>query len=190
MTPLSLQWIRFCARGLSTVALLCMLLFVPAHAQEPQPSEYQIKAAFLYHFAQFVEWPAASFGSSTSPLIIAVLGDDPFGDALDKTILGKKLNEHPIEIRRIPTAAEATTNCHILFISSSEKERLSNIFSVLRNSPVLTVGETERFTESGGMINFVLQSKKIKFQINDDAAKAAGLKIRSKLLSLAVPGSR
>ena len=113
------------------------------------------------------------------------MGDSPFGADLEQTVAGKKINDHPITIQTFRAAAEAT-NCHILFISNSEKKRLPEIIQSLRGTAVLTVGETERFIETGGIINFVQEASKIRFQINDDAAKAARLKISSKLLSLAV----
>lgn len=164
--------------------LLCSPVMV-ARAQESQPSEYQIKAAFIYNFAKFVEWPPEALPANNSPFVIGILGENPFLDDLKKVILNKTINEHPIEIKTFRSAAEAT-NCHLLFISSSEKDRLEEIIKELGQSSVLTVGETERFTESGGMINFVVESKKIRFQINDEAAKKVKLKISSKLLSLAL----
>jgi hypothetical protein len=153
--------------------------------QTPSPSEYQLKAAFLYHFAQFVEWPPTAFPDPATPMVIAVLGESPFGEDLEKTISGKSINKHPLEVREIHSATEATNSCHLLFISSSEKRRLPETLAALRGTSVLTVSETEGFTESGGMINFVLEGTKIRFRINDAAAKSAGLKISSKLLSLA-----
>jgi hypothetical protein len=147
--------------------------------------EYKFKAAYLYHFAQFVEWPPGAFANPKAPLVIAVLGQSPFGDELDRLFHGKTLNGHPLAVRTIHSAAEARTNCHVLFISSSEKGRLPELIGALRGASVLTVGENDGFTETGGMIRFVLVDKKIKFQINDDAAKAAGLTVPAKLLSLA-----
>lgn len=158
-------------------------------AQEPQPSEYELKAAFLYNFAKFVEWPPGTFPQSSSPFVIGILGENPFADDLKKTVAGKKILEHPISVVAFSTLAEAT-NCHILFISNSEKSRLGAIFKSLRGAPVLTVGENDQFTEAGGMINFVREANKIRFQINDESAKGARLKISSKLLSLAIRSSR
>ena len=157
------------------------------HAQEFQASEYQLKAAFLYHFAQFTEWPDKAFEKPSSPLVIGVLGDNPFGQLLEQTLRGKTLLQRPVVYRTIRSLDEATNNCHILFISSSEKKRLTEICMALQNRTVLTVSEVEGFLEAGGMIDFVRQGNKIRFQINDSAAKAAGLRIRAKLLSLAVP---
>jgi hypothetical protein len=168
---------------------LALLLSAKAMAQETQPSEYQVKAAFLFNFAKFVEWPPESFAGETSPLAIGILGDNPFGSALEGTVQDKTINSHSLAIRQFHSVAEAT-NCQVLFISASEKKRLAEIFAGLRGTSVLTVSETDGFTEAGGMINFVLENKKIRFQINDEAAKAARLKISSKLLSLAVSAAR
>ena len=167
---------------------LALLLPADAGAQASQPSEYQVKAAFLFNFAKFVEWPPETFAGETSPLVIGILGDNPFGSDLERIVAGKLINNRPITVRSFPTAAEAA-NCHILFISSSEK-RLPEIIQSLHGTPVLIVGETDQFIASGGMVNFVQEASKIRFQINDDAAKAARLKISSKLLSLAVRSSR
>ena len=156
-----------------------------ANAQEPQP-EYKFKAAYIYHFAQFVEWPPKAFPTATSPLVISVLGQNPFGNELERALNQKTINGHPLMVRTVRDPAEALTNCHVLFISSSEKKRLPEIFSILRGASVLTIGETDTFIESGGMIRFLFEEKKIRFEINDEAARAAGLAIRAKLLSLAV----
>jgi hypothetical protein len=156
-----------------------------ACAQETPPPEYRVKAAFLWNFAKFIQWPTNAFTNDAAPFIIGVLEENPFGDDLEKTVRGKQINTRPITVKTFRTAAEAR-ECHMLFIS--EKNRLAEIFKTLRGAPVLTVGETEKFNETGGMINFVFEGNKIRFQINDDAAKAENLNISSKLLSLAVPG--
>ena len=155
-------------------------------AQESPPTEYQIKAAFLFNFAKFVQWPQAAFTGAASPIVVGVLGENPFHDDLARTIRNKSIDEHPLVIKEFRSPTEAT-NCHILFISTSEKNRLPEILKGLKGTSVLTVGEMEHFTESGGMINFVLKGKKIRFQINNDEAARAGLKISSKLMSLALP---
>ena len=172
--------------------VLCLGLLLaaaPGRAQVPPPSEYQLKAAFLYNFAKFIDWPPEAFAADQSPFIIGILGDNPFGTDLERTVAGKLINNRPITIRSFPTAAEAA-NCHILFISSSEKKLLPEIIQSLHGTAVLTVGETDQFIASGGMVNFMQEASKIRFQINDDAAKAARLKISSKLMSLAVRSTR
>ncbi len=167
--------------------LLLVFAFAPGPkclAQETSPTEYQIKAAFLYNFAKFVEWPPQAFADAQSPIVIGVLGKNVFDDNLEKIIHGKTVNSRPFLFKEFHAVEEAT-NCHILFISASQKEKLSKILEGLRGTSVLTVSETDQFIAAGGMINFVIEDKKIHFQINDEAAKKAGLKISSKLLSLA-----
>jgi hypothetical protein len=171
-----------CGLLIGLVALLAAVL--NSRAQATPPSEYELKAAFLYHFAQLVTWPPDAFAESGSPMIIAVLGENPFGKQLEESVRGKSVNGHPLAVREVQTP-EGTNTCHILFISPSEKKRLSEILATVQGKSVLTVGETDHFTETGGMINFTLDGTKIRFQINDAAAKAVGLKISSKLLNLA-----
>ena len=154
-------------------------------AQDSQPTEYQIKAAFLYNFAKFVDWPPGAFEQPKSPIVFGILGESPFREDLARTIQNKTVDSHPLVVRNYQSAAQAT-NCHILFICISEKKRLPEILMSLKGHSVLTVSETERFTEAGGMINFVLQGTKIRLRINNAAATQAGLKISSKLLSLAL----
>ena len=154
-----------------------------AYGQEVAPSEYQMKAAFLYNFAKFVEWPPAVLPVG-APLVIGVLGNDPFDGALDKTILNKNIEGHPLAVRRIQSLEEAKT-CHVLFISSSEKKRWPEISQALAESSVLTVSENwDHFTESGGMIYFFMDDRRVCFDINVEAARRASLKISSKLMLL------
>ncbi len=147
--------------------------------------EYAIKAAYLYQFSRYVEWPANSFASDTSPLIIGVLGADQFGGILEEIARTKKIDGHPIEIRRFPTMADYTP-CQILFVSSSvDPEEQSAAIQKTRGSGVLLVGEDAGFADRGGTINFFLDENKIRFEINAESAKQDRLKISSKLLSLA-----
>jgi hypothetical protein len=163
-----------------------LLLFLAAgRAQESSPSENQLKAAFLFNFAKFIEWPAEVFTNAEAPFLIGVVGDKQFGEDIAQTVRNKLVNGHPVTVKVGCTLEEARLT-HILFISASEKKRMNEIIDKMKGASVLTVSETERFTEAGGMINFVSENKKIRFQINDAAAKTAGLKISSKLLSLAV----
>jgi hypothetical protein len=151
--------------------------------QEAGPSEYQMKAAFLYNFAKFVDWPPASLPVD-APLVIGVLGADPFEGALDSTIRNKAIEGHPLSVRRIKSLADAKT-CHILFISSSEKKRWTEISQALAGSSVLTVSENwDHFTEAGGMIYFFMDDRRVCFDINVEAARQASLKISSKLILL------
>jgi hypothetical protein len=176
------------SRATSMLSLSLFLLLCGGYirAQDAQPTEYQIKAAFLFNFAKFVSWPPEAFQQPSSPIVFGILGENPFHEDLARTIQNKTIDGHPLMIREYRTAEQAT-NCHILFISTSEKKRLAEVIRSLNGRDVLTVGEMDRFTETGGMINFVLQGTKIRLQINNDAATHAGLKISSKLLRLALP---
>ena len=153
-------------------------------AQEVHPSEYQVKAAFLYHFIRFVEWPAGAFPSAGASLTLCILGPDPFGSILEQTIQGKAFNGSPLAIRRAKDAGELGT-CHVLFISSSGLRKLGEFLGSHRNAAALTVGETERFAQQGGMISLLKEENRVGLAINPDAAEHAGLKISSKLLALA-----
>jgi hypothetical protein len=157
------------------------LLLAGAGARAEAPSEYQVKAVFLFNFAQFVEWPAAAFEGPEAPLVIGVLGEDPFGPALDDTVRGEVINERPLAVRRFQRA-EDLDQCHILFVSRSESKRLESIVAALRGRAILTVGETEGFALRGVMIRFVTEKNRLRLRINLDAAKAAGLVVSSKLL--------
>ena len=147
------------------------------------PGEYQVKAAILFNFAKFVEWPDAAFPDAAAPIIIGVLGEDPFGSALDAA-KNKTANGRKIQIMRFNNVQEVTA-CHILFISSSEKGRLASLLRDLKDFKMLLVGDMEKFAQRGGMINFILQNDTIDFEINVDAVKRAGLKINSRLLNMA-----
>ena len=149
-----------------------------------KPTEYQIKAAFLYQFAKFVQWPDSVFADSTKQIIIGILGEDPFGDDLDNTVRGKYIHGRQIQIKRYDRL-DHLNDCQILFISDSETKNLTAIFNKLRHTSMLTVGDTENFGREGGIINFIRKENKIHFEINVNAAQAAGLKLSSKLLNLA-----
>jgi hypothetical protein len=163
-----------------------LLLSASTLRAQTQPSEYQIKAAFIFNFAKFVEWPTNALPEANSPMVIGVLGENPFGDNLEKTMRNKTVEDHPLLIKHFQSASDASKS-HVLFISNSEKEKLPEVLKALEGSSVLTVGEMDGFSERGGMISFVIEGTKIRFRINNDAATRAGLKISSKLLSL---GSR
>jgi hypothetical protein len=148
------------------------------------PSEYQVKAAFLYNFGRFVSWPAGTFSHSSSPFIIGVVGQDPFGASLEKAVSGKTMSNRPIVIRRFRRVSDIE-QCHVLFISDSERERLAKVLDRAEGRATLTVSEIEGFTARGGMINFVVESKKVRFDINAAAAERVRLRISAKLLQLA-----
>jgi hypothetical protein len=149
-----------------------------------QINEYQVKAFFLYNFARYVEWPSQSFKAVNDPIVICILGQNPFGSALDQAITGKVVEGRPFVVRRI-SDIQPGSNCHILFVNSSERKRFRSMAESLKGSGVLTVGETPGFTADGGVINFKLEDGKVRFEIDVDAAGRENLHISSKLLSLA-----
>jgi hypothetical protein len=168
------------------------LLAVGAAFAQPQPAgpdetnrEYAIKAAYIYNFGRYVEWPPASFPDSQSPFVIGVLGSDPFGALLDEIVQSKKIEGRPIAARRFASMAEYRP-CHILFVSAaaSPEQKLAAI-KMAQDSPVLLVGEDPGLAERGATINFFIEQNKIRFEINAEAARREQLKISSKLLSLA-----
>ena len=154
-----------------------------ANAQEAVTDEYQVKAAFLYNFAKFVEWPSGALGRSPA-IAICVLGQNPFGRVLEDTVSGKTVDGKTFVVRRVSDGKSAAL-CQILFVSSSERSRLESMLGELRAGHVLTVGETDSFIDEGGIINLKLDSGKVQIQININAAEQAGVRISSKLLSLA-----
>jgi hypothetical protein len=171
--------------------LITMFLFLSVlvggssimNANPPASPEYLIKAAYLYNFTKFVEWPSEAFKDNLSPINLYILGTDPFGEALnsirDKTVKGRRISiKHVNHIEEI-------SECHILFISASEKENLRHILNTLKNSAILTVSEMEQFAQRGGIINFITVENRIHFEINPDASQHSGLKISSQLLKLA-----
>ncbi len=169
---------------LAALLLACAAGSAASDAEPGTRSEYEVKAAFLYNFAKFVEWPAEAFEDKNAPIIICVLGGDPFGTDLDRTVQGKTANARGFVVKR-STSVEDVGRCHILFVSSSEQPRLREVLDKVKDSNVLTVGDTEGFAERGGIINLTKEENKIRFEVNVDAAKRAGLKISSKLLDLA-----
>jgi hypothetical protein len=174
-------------RGLALV-LLCAL---PAGAAQTA-SEYDVKAAFLFNFTKFVDWPPAAFPDPGS-LKICVLGDAPFGKSL-RAVAGDLVGDRRLTVMQTDMLSRPS-GCQVLFISRSERERLSQILAAVRDTPVLTVGDTDGFAERGVIINFVPEGSKVRFEINTGSADRAGIKISSKLLQLAKrivpsPGAR
>jgi hypothetical protein len=155
-----------------------------ARGGDAPPPEPQVRAAFLLNFPKYVEWPAASFASPTSPIQIAVLGAENVADDLAAMSDGKLFEGHPIKLLRNPTLAECL-NCHILFIGSGEARKTTDIVGQLKLANVLTVGESEQFIDQGGMINLALRDRRIVLEVNLDATRRTELKISSKLMALA-----
>ncbi|MEW6715710.1 MAG: YfiR family protein [Nitrospirota bacterium] len=159
---------------------LCGIL-LSAHyagAQETGPTESQIKAAFLYNFVKFIDWP-----DNANTLTLCILGEDRFGKDID-SIEGKAAAGKALSVRRIKSVQDIK-QCRMLFIASSENERLSGILTAAQGLNIITVGDTAGYAERGVIINFYMEQNKVRFEINKDAAARSGLKISSKLFSLA-----
>jgi hypothetical protein len=146
--------------------------------------EYQVKAAFLFNFAKFVEWPAQAFKSADSPVEICVLGPNPFGFSLANAVEGKAVGSRKFVVLEVRDAQQAS-ECQIVFVSAAAWIRSRAVLGDIKKCCVLTVGETEEFIAGGGMINLRLENARVRVEINPDAAARAGLRISSKLLSLA-----
>jgi hypothetical protein len=162
---------------------LAMLLCAPAIAQSAV-GEYQVKAAFLFNFAKFVEWPPGSFAGPADPIRLCVMGADPFDHGLEKVVQNKTVNGRPMRVEH-PRDSKDVKQCHILFLASPEEQHHNQWLRGSDTAGILTVGEREDFAREGGIVNFVLQADRIGFEINVDAAGRAGVRISSKLLSLA-----
>jgi hypothetical protein len=155
-----------------------------AGAQKTISQEYQVKALFLFNFTQFVDWPAAAFTDSDTPLVIGILGQDPFGAYLDDLIAGEKVNGHPLIVRRFASAHESKA-CQVLFINLPSRDAIREAISDLNDQSILTVSDASDFTRLGGMIQFFIKENKIRLRIRLEPATAADLVISSKLLRLA-----
>ena len=173
--PLRTRWM------LLSIALL-PLLFWRAPAVAQAVSDYQVKAAYLYNFAKFVDWPAEGFTSPTAPIRLCVLNDRAFQSQLEQIVSGKNITGRPVLAIPVQTGEESR-DCQVLYINSSQQPR--HIFDLLQGTSVLTVGETSGFLEQGGIINFVFQGDQVHFQVNHRAAMRAGLHMSSRLLSVA-----
>ncbi len=154
----------------------------PNSAKAAASREYRIKAAFLYNFAKFTVWPTGAFADAKTPLRLCVLGDDPFDGAL-AALEGRTVKNRPIVTSR-PASAQSLGQCHLLFVSASESKRLGTIIESLRGMPVLVIGDTPYFANSGGTIRLKIVGNKVRFEINVGAAQHAKLKIDSRLLKL------
>lgn len=171
--------VRLLLAALLTVSSIQLL------AQSRSPAtEHEVKAAYLYQFGRYVEWPSDQ-GRPSSSFVICVLGQDPFGVALDEIAKGKIISGQQVAIKRILGPSELQ-DCRILFVSRSEDDRLPAILKALEGKTVLTVGEGTQFTRRGGMVAFTSEDRKVRFVVNLAAAEAAKLRLSSQLLRLAV----
>jgi hypothetical protein len=177
--------------GILIVALSVSLSWAPeAFAQAPDSSdssEYLIKAGFIFNFAKFVEWPSTAFAQPDSPIVIGILGTDPFGSIIDKIVQDKKVGARGFVVKRLKWGADLKelNGCKILFVGASERAHMDELVQIVRGLPILTVGETPGFAERGGVIRFVLEDNRVRFEVNVEAARQADLTISSRLLTLA-----
>ena len=180
----------FGARAVRTIGMACLCgalawiaIAEPVGAQS-KVDEYKLKAAFVFHFAEMTDWPAAAFGANQNEITLCTVGNDPFAGELESTLAGKAIGQHAVRIRHAKQAAE-TRGCQIVFVGSGEMKLLPEVLAQIGNSPVMTVGESDGFLQQGGMFSFCLDGNKIRFEINVAPAERAGLKISSRLLMLA-----
>jgi hypothetical protein len=180
--PLSHCWL------VRSTALLAVLLFVAGHGKpargQTADEEYRVKAAFIFHFAQLVDWPPETQSGADHSLFLCTLGDDPFQGTLEGSVAGKAIGDRVIRIRHLGEPQDMQA-CQIIFLGKAQGKRIPLLVADLRKAPVLTVGETAGFLDAGGMIRFLLEENKVRFEINLDAAESARLKIGSRLLVLA-----
>jgi hypothetical protein len=176
------------AQRLRWLVLICIVMLLSRQNSQrvfaQSINEYQVKAAYLYNFAKFIQWPPEAFASDQSPLSLCIVGEDPFGQPLDGIAQGKMINGHALIVRRT-TSLDDLKNCQIVFIGSGDKKRLSELLRRLKGSSALAVGESRDFTGMGGSIQFYLEDDRIRFSINVDALQRAHLTASSKLLALA-----
>jgi hypothetical protein len=180
---------RVASRNLLVVLLALLLVIVSCipprvRAESTGTSEYDVKAAFLFHFAQFVEWPTGTFKDASSPLTYCTVGDDPFRGALDQGLSGKTIGARPLRVQHFKFPREMQS-CQVLFVGAGENKLFAETLASISGRPILTVGETEHFAADGGVIGFVVEANKIRFEINLEAAEKANLKISARLLALA-----
>lgn len=170
---------------LTALAAACAFLAIPAlHAQNARPTDYQVKATYLYNFGRFVEWPGKAAAAQGGSFTVCVLGQDPFGPSLDATLAGETIGGKTIVAKRV-SSAEESGNCQILFLSPTDDSRLNKTIAELDTKAVLTVSDMPQFVKRGGMIQFVLEGKKVRFEVNLTATQHAGLTLSSELLKVA-----
>ncbi len=169
------------------IPLLCLFGGV-ARGEDALSREYQLKAAFLYNFTKFVDWPAPAFPASDSPLVIGVFRTNPFGSELENAVKDRKFKGRRIVVILVPSAA-AARQTHILFVGATEDSNLAELNDALKGSAVLTVGESPAFKSQGGMITFQIQNDSLRFTIHKESAQRIGMKISAQLQKLAAkPG--
>jgi YfiR/HmsC-like len=173
------------ARPAALAVAACLSLAAPALARtngDGRADEYRVKAAVVYNIARFVEWPSSAFAGQGSPVVVCVIGADPFGDVLEDTLKGRTVTGRPVTIKRLPDAADG---CHVVFITHSEQRRLDDLIDRLAATYSLTVSDIERFTEHGGIVGLATEGDRVRFDVNVSAAERARLTVSARVLALA-----
>ena len=172
------------------VAMLALACFaVQSQKARAQYAEYEVKAAFLSSFAQFTKWPPSTFSDKSSPFVLGILGNDPFGGPLERKALEQTVSGRKVVIRRGRNVTDMR-GCHLIFIAKSERNRVGDLLAAIQNlaglqgTAILTVGDTEQFTRQGGVIGFRMDGDQVRFDINSGAAQRVGLQISSRVLKL------
>lgn len=163
---------------------VAVALLLPVTTRAEATPEYKLKAAYLFNFARFAKWPTNAFAAADSPLVIGVLGENPFDGELEKIVAGRSVGGRTVVVKQVANVEDAKT-CHVVFIPASEQANLQRHLETLRTAPVLTIGEGPELLDVGGIIRFMIEEKKIRFEINKVQADAAGLQLDSQLLNLA-----
>jgi hypothetical protein len=176
-------WRKYVAQHWYKAGLIVCLLLASAASQVQRADEDRVKAAYLYNFAKFVEWPATSFAGTDSSMLICSIGDERLAEALQQTARGKQAQGRAIEVRQVLGVGELKS-CRILLIAFRDKERIAPILRSVQLANTLTVGQSEEFIRLGGIINLVRKQNSIELEINPNAAETAGLKISSRLLAV------
>jgi len=153
-------------------------------ADDESVREYQLKAAFIYKFTQFIEWPSSAFSSDDDPIIVAIVGDDPFHGDLDRAAADKKTGNRPMLIKHFADV-DHIERCHMLFVAASQADQMPAVLRKISDWAVVTIGDNDSFCRDGGVIRFFIEDQRIHFEINTSAAERAGVKISSRLLQLA-----
>jgi hypothetical protein len=168
----------------------CLLIAGGVRAEAEAPLEVKVKAACLYNFAKFVEFPAEKFATADAPMVIGVVGDDPFGNELDEIVRGRTAQDRRVAVKRYKSADEAA-GAHIVYVNLPERDKQAKALDALRKSHTLTVGDHASFLADGGAVRFTIRDNKVAFDIDPEVARSAGLKVSSHLLRLArVVGAR
>jgi len=184
------RWLVSLRPLLTGLAAACAFVAIPAlHAQNARPTDYQVKATYLYNFGRFVEWPGKAAAAQGGSFTVCVLGQDPFGPSLDATLAGETIGGKTVVAKRI-SSAEESGDCQILFLSLTDDSRLNKIIADLDKKAVLTVSDMSQFVKRGGMIQFVLEGNKVRFEVNLTATQHAGLTLSSELLKVATAVKR